>query len=244
MINKTLIFIILIASNSIAQQFVEIEYEQIKDWGNAGKFTGKTMLTHNGTRSVYVEIFNEETEKHETDDGNLNISVGSGRSIFFKDYNKNNLLYENMLQFKHFPTQENIDLMKWEIEPRKTEEILGYTCQAAVSNFRGRTYVAYFTDKLGFYGGPWKFDGLPGMILKISSTDGFLSIKAKSIEVKNQNLTIENSYSEIKEFISYEEFASLYAKKYKEVNRTEISEEGGTITMAMPACQVECYIIE
>src|SRR5690606_31903630 len=100
----------------------------------------------------------------------------------------------------------------------------------------------YFTEKLGFNGGPWKFVGLPGMILKIYSTDGYLDITAKSIETKNQTLNIENPYKDTKDFIDYSQFKDLYVKKYKEVNRTEILEGGGTATIGMPACQIECHV--
>lgn len=154
------------------------------------------------------------------------------------------MLYENTIQFKHFPTKEKIDLIQWEIMSNETEEVLGYTCQIAIGEFRGRTYVAYFTDKLGFNGGPWKFDGLPGMILKVKSTDNMLNITAYSIELKNQNLTIENPYQDTKDFIDYAHFKDLYAIKYKEINRSEVLENGGMMTIGMPACQIECHVVE
>ncbi|MGB3453337.1 MAG: GLPGLI family protein [Moheibacter sp.] len=238
------IFFILICSNIIAQQFIKIEYEQTKDYGELGKYIGKSSLTLNESESLYVEIYNEEREELETEDGNLVISLGSGRMLYFKDYNKNLIFYENTIQLKHFPTQENIDLLKWEIEPNKTEEILGYTCQAAVAYFRGRTYVAYFTEKLGLKGGPWKFDGLPGVILKVFSTDGYIKIVAESIETKNKFVNIINPYNEIKEFITYPQFKDLYTKKYKEINRTEVMDGGGTTTIEIPVCQIECHITE
>ena len=56
--------------------------------------------------------------------------------------------------------------MKWEIlSEHKT--VLGYPCTAARTHFRGRTYKAWFTPEIPVSDGPWKFGGLPGLILEV-----------------------------------------------------------------------------
>ena len=44
--------------------------------------------------------------------------------------------------------------------------IAGYKCKKAVCNFRGRKWIAWYTLDIPISDGPWKLDGLPGMILK------------------------------------------------------------------------------
>lgn len=46
--------------------------------------------------------------------------------------------------------------------------IRGYNCQKATCNWRGRDYEAWFTMDIPIQHGPWKFGGLPGLIVKIS----------------------------------------------------------------------------
>ena len=53
-----------------------------------------------------------------------------------------------------------------------TSTVLNYLCQKASATFRGRTYVTWFTLDIPINDGPWKFYGLPGMILKVQDTEG------------------------------------------------------------------------
>jgi len=49
--------------------------------------------------------------------------------------------------------------------------ILGYTCHKATTRFRGRDYVAWYTEEIPYPYGPYKFGGLPGLITCIYDKD-------------------------------------------------------------------------
>jgi len=65
--------------------------------------------------------------------------------------------------------EEDLPVLKWKILNEK-QAILAYNCQKAIVSFRGREYIAWFTPDIPIPNGPWKFDGLPGLILKLSDT--------------------------------------------------------------------------
>ena len=56
--------------------------------------------------------------------------------------------------------------MNWKIL-QKRQNILGYEAQEALLNFAGRKWTAWFTTDIPVQDGPYKFHGLPGLILKI-----------------------------------------------------------------------------
>jgi GLPGLI family protein len=64
---------------------------------------------------------------------------------------------------------EDIPQINWSLSEGQNM-ILGYKCQKAVCNFRGRNYIAWYTTDIPLKSGPYKFGGLPGLILAISDT--------------------------------------------------------------------------
>ena len=70
---------------------------------------------------------------------------------------------------------------QWNIET-DTLTILGYLCQKASTTFRGRTYEAWFTSDIPVNDGPWKFYGLPGLILKVNDTENIFSFEIIGLE--------------------------------------------------------------
>ena len=48
---------------------------------------------------------------------------------------------------------------------------MGYDCRKATVDFAGRTYTAWFTPEIPLPFGPYKFGGLPGLILKIEDAE-------------------------------------------------------------------------
>lgn len=85
----------------------------------------------------------------------------------FKNYQENELiLAEKVFEYK-LKYKQDIKTIDWEIQP-ENKEILGFTVQKATGSFAGRDYVAWFAPELPFLDGPYKFSGLPGLILEIS----------------------------------------------------------------------------
>ena len=77
--------------------------------------------------------------------------------------------------------EEKIQPFGWKLgTERKT--ILGHECQRATCHWRGRDYVAWFAPDIPIRRGPWKFGGLPGLILKIYDTRHLYTFEAVGIE--------------------------------------------------------------
>ena len=62
---------------------------------------------------------------------------------------------------------EPVPKQQWTLKDEQ-QTIHGYHCQKATCRWRGRDYEAWFTSEIPIQRGPWKFGGLPGLIVKIS----------------------------------------------------------------------------
>lgn len=71
----------------------------------------------------------------------------------------------------------------WQIVPSVQKEIGGFTCEKAIGHFRGRDYEAWFTSDIPITSGPFKFGGLPGLILEVYSTDQRVQFLFNSISM-------------------------------------------------------------
>jgi GLPGLI family protein len=95
----------------------------------------------------------------------------SGGETFFviKNYPTGKFTNIDKIATDWYLYEEDIPAQKWKlIEGTKT--ILGYTCQRAECDFRGRHYIAWYAVDIPVTNGPWKFGQLPGMIMEISDS--------------------------------------------------------------------------
>ncbi len=76
--------------------------------------------------------------------------------------------------------QEDLDLFNWMLLNEKSE-ILGYEVLKAIADFGGRTWEAWFAPEIPFNDGPYKFNGLPGLILSICDTKKHYCFELQSI---------------------------------------------------------------
>ncbi|PQA92049.1 GLPGLI family protein [Chryseobacterium shigense] len=60
---------------------------------------------------------------------------------------------------------------EWKILPDK-QKIGEYNTQKAITSYGGREWTAWFTSEIPFQDGPYKFYGLPGLIVKMEDATG------------------------------------------------------------------------
>ena len=58
-------------------------------------------------------------------------------------------------------------------------------CQKALGEFRGRKYIAWFTSDIPLSDGPWKFCGLPGLILAVQDTEAYFVFTCIGVDNKS-----------------------------------------------------------
>ncbi|MBR4433543.1 MAG: GLPGLI family protein [Bacteroidaceae bacterium] len=88
-----------------------------------------------------------------------------------------------------FLYEEELPKQVWKVCD-ETQEILSYSCQKATTQYLGRDYTAWFTTKIPISNGPWKFGGLPGMILNVADAEGHYVFECTGIEQLKEKVPI------------------------------------------------------
>lgn len=94
-----------------------------------------------------------------------------------------NYLGNNFLTFK------NTTPLDWKIDNNSTIIIAGYKCTKATLNSGKKKFIAWFTYDIPISNGPYKFRGLPGLILKLNDINNF--IRFETVSITKRKLPIE-----------------------------------------------------
>lgn len=86
-----------------------------------------------------------------------------------------------LAEFIQYRYNEPFPTMQWKLVDEK-QTVCGYACQKATCHWRGRDYEAWFTSAIPMKSGPWKFGGLPGLIMKIHDTKHLYTWEAVAVE--------------------------------------------------------------
>lgn len=105
---------------------------------------------------------------------------------------------------------------KWEIKDDVTD-ILGYECRKAECSFRGRKYEAWYAEDLPMPRGPYYFQGLPGLIVRLSDSDGDYKFSLIGLEMIDKPFPITLYDDSGVEKVSREDFKFL--KDYYNADR-------------------------
>ncbi|WP_290454119.1 GLPGLI family protein, partial [uncultured Muribaculum sp.] len=76
----------------------------------------------------------------------------------------------------------------WQIVEDSTKTVLGYQCIMASTDYHGRKWTVWFTPEIPVQDGPWKFCGLPGLILEAAEEKGHHHFTADGIEQSSQSI--------------------------------------------------------
>lgn len=87
-----------------------------------------------------------------------------------KNYKNQNLNFKSRIGREEYAYDEKPQF-NWQIFP-ETVKIGDYLTQKAQTKYGGRTWTAWFTTEIPAQDGPYKFSGLPGLIVKIEDAKG------------------------------------------------------------------------
>lgn len=118
----------------------------------------------------------------------------------YKDYSNNRIMEIDEISSTQFCYYDYPKKINWKLKNGE-KKILGFVCRRADCKFRGRNYIAWFTEEIPLSEGPWKFRGLPGLILEITDTDGVYNFKAIGFKEIKSPIVFLKSINKSKKYI-------------------------------------------
>ncbi len=184
---------------------------------NSNTNTKNTLNFYFNNKNGFSEFINlnrnEDTAEFNELDNNLTINIKNKDTIgqqFF--LSKDSIIFRDHIYtervFIPVIVSEKMPSYNWKLES-DTITLSNYLCNKAKLEFRGRNFTFWYTTEIPTKFGPWKFFGLPGLIVKIESDD-------KTILFQLTNLKYINNYKVLKPYlgkqISFKEYITFQEK--------------------------------
>lgn len=197
----------------------------------------------NDIESTYKLFFNQEASVYEEDlsktkfgqnilpqpDGTFNVITIPYRKepLFIYTSRKEKMrIFEN---FNFGSVADRFEAISWQLY-EDTKQIGSFICQKAVGNFRGRNYTVWFTTDIPVSFGPWKLEGLNGLILEVSEEFGSYKAIATEINIyETETSGVKEKldfYTKTVPEITFEEYLtslSNYNEKYEKIVNAKLS---------------------
>ena len=239
---KLIIGLILLSQFCFSQNandaILKVEYDEYRIYtqGYINLDLG-TLLVSKNTSYYNSEVQNKITDNLVSSESALMFTKSSGKKELLPEIiidRANNSLtervFENLYVDGSFAVQEPLPKMNWKLlnERKKIGE---YDCKNASVEFRGRTYYAWYSMEIPVSLGPWKFNGLPGLILEVDDLKEIYKWQAKTVSynsnVSEKELLIKVQNDPRFEDISFKDFDAKKLKKVQDKIQTIKSRSGG-----------------
>lgn len=152
----------------IEDKILEIGRNAIR-YGDYGKYLRDSVIKTDYPEGILTNDYMDLSQKY-----------GGKMHELVIDLKQNTATYFHSIWGDHYCYEETMPNIKWAITESK-ETICGYACKKATTTFRGREWTAWYTEELQINSGPWKFNGLPGLILKVEDDKKEHTIEAMQI---------------------------------------------------------------
>lgn len=211
LISYTFIFFYIITQATYAQNInydIEIGYTIYFNTERPTSQNGFLYLDSSRKKSFFIYGKNTESslKQNEEESTEYDVFLAGKKKAFYQDFEKDTLISRVNIFSEQFLVEENIPSLKWKIHDE--EKMLDkYLLKKATLHFRGRHYIAWYAEEYPLPFGPWKFSGLPGLIMEVYDTTKRYHWQINSINQTNNTELDLKPVLKAKETLTLKQYA-------------------------------------
>ena len=126
-----------------------------------------------------------------------------------------------------YEVTEDTEMPTWNMV-EGSDSVCGYLCQKANGMFRGRTWNVLYAEDIPTAAGPWKLQGLPGLITYAADDEGIHTFKLIGIYPETAPITY-SSGTLVSEFSIEEHRMRMTVKPYMKATREKMHKQKNTV---------------
>nr|WP_294945653.1 GLPGLI family protein [uncultured Mucilaginibacter sp.] len=191
-----IVFNVKAQSPEMAKAIVHYKFSHLRDTTTKDKPYTENMVLFLGQSSSAYKSYDrklqdalmrkqvEQQLAEQKGSGNVNIKVTGSkpttRAEIYQFPAQNKMMRKELL-ITPYLIDEPLPKIDWKISA-DTATFGTLACQKATAHFKGRDYTAWFCPDLPFRAGPWKLNGLPGLIVEAYDTNKEVEFKFDGLE--------------------------------------------------------------
>lgn len=87
-----------------------------------------------------------------------------------QNYPQGEITVYSVIPPDHYVYREKLHPIRWTLDA-ETATVCGYLCKRATGEYGGRKWIVWYAPEIPASFGPWKFGGLPGLVMRACDTE-------------------------------------------------------------------------
>ncbi len=206
----------------------------IENYNIGSGFEWEYQLIVEGANALFIEQIKKDKPAEErtyNEDGSFSIRFnytgGIPKFVYYNNKQKT-IFFRKIVGGEMVLVKDKLETIDWLITD-ETKTISSFLCNKAIGKFRGRTYQAWFTTAIPINYGPWKLQGLPGLVLEATDNDGFYHVAATTFQFNDQKIML---HDELLKDVKWEK--AIEFEKFLKLNKTSAEMSFKKLQASMP----------
>lgn len=198
LIRGRIFFFLLFFNLSISQNNYQVKYKMTTLFDGLKNYDAKLTFSEQKSCFEYkLSIKDTATIEREDENGNIKLTIpNKNQQTIFINYKDKKITELKSLKSEYL-VEDTLSVPKWNITD-EIKNVNNYQCQKATTFFKGREYEVWYAIEYPTIFGPWKLNGLPGLIILAQDKKSEVFFEATEIQkTEEKTCPIDNSIKNI-----------------------------------------------